>query len=432
METLPNRHRNHEIETLSERFFKSCFPASWIINSFQIDYGIDYNCEITTNQKVTGNNFSIQLKGKETEPNLENIKITLKRSTINRWLIKLEPTMVIVYIMDENKAFWTWFENDTIDLTAKNESFTISIPRQNNLNDINWEILSQYVQGIFSRRHLLYNIPKVNDQNKTAWEAFFANKFEKALSIFYEILIDNPENASIFQAIALSEFKIFNYPKALVNINKALEIEINDIFNLNKASILTEQGFLNKDDSKIFEALEIYDKLFLTGHTSYAIFYNYGSALTKLKEFEKSIFYFKKAIKIDPNQSDVWNNLGNSYMELGQHDFEMNCYENALLINPSLPETLFSKGSSMFRYFGNAEQGLPLMLQAAEKTNRYEIDNPYVFFWIAEAYLFLKDFENSIKWNETGLIFFSADNYLIKQKVKIDYAQKSFRENYLY
>src|SRR5690606_23881874 len=114
--------------------------------------------------------------------------------------------------------------------------------------------------------------------------------------------IDNPRSASIFQAIALSEFKMFNYQKALVNINKALQIEINDIFNLNKASILTEQGFLYKDDSKIFEAIEIYEKLFISGHSSYVLFYNYGSALTKLKEFEKSIFYFKKAIKIDPNQ----------------------------------------------------------------------------------------------------------------------------------
>jgi len=423
--TLPNRHRNHEIETLSERFFKNCFPASWIINSFQIDYGIDYNCEITTNQKVTGNNFSIQLKGKETEHNLENIKINLKRSTINRWLVKLEPTMVIVYIVDENKAFWTWFENDTIDLTSKNENFAISISRKNDLSKINWQMISQYVESIFSRRNLLYDTPKVDDQNRVAWQAFFDTKYEKALSLFYEILNNNPKDASLLQAIALSEYKVFNYPKALVNINKALEIENNESFNLNKASILTEQGFFNKDDSKIYEALKIYEELLLNGHSSYSLFYNYGSALTKLNEFEKSIFYFKKAIKIDPNQSEVWNNLGNSYMNIGQHDCEMNCYENALLINPNLAETLFSKGSSLFRYFRNVEQGLPLMLQAVEKSNRHEIDNPYVFFWIAEAYLFIKDFENSLKWNRKGLIFFSTDQYLIRQKAIIENAKKN-------
>ena len=147
--------------------------------------------------------------------------------------------------------------------------------------------------------------------------------------------------------------------------------------------------------------------------------------MTKSNDFEKSITYFEKAIKIDPNQSEVWNNLGNSYMNIGQHDFGMNCYENALLINPNLAETLFSKGSSLFRYFGNCEEGLPLMLQASEKTNRHEIDNPYVFFWIAEAYLFIKDFKNSGKWNNKGLTFFSADNYLIRQKATIESAKKN-------
>jgi tetratricopeptide (TPR) repeat protein len=417
---FPNRHRNHEIETLSERFFKNCCPVSWVINTFKLDYGTDYNCEITTDKKVTGNNFSVQLKGKETESSSETVKISLDRKNINRWLNKLEPTMIIVFIVDENEAFWIWFENNTVDLTKKNESFTISIPRQNKLSKIDWDFISNYVGSIFSKRHLLYEEPKLNNENKDGWKAFFEDKFEKALSIFYELIKETPSDPSILQGIALSEYKLFNYQKALVNINKALEIENNDVFNLNKASILTEQGFSNNDNSRILEAIEIYKKVISHGHNSSSLFYNYGSALTKLHEYEKSIAYFKKAIQINPNKPEVWNNLGNAYMNIGEHYLEMQCYDNALQINPDLGETLFSKGSSLFRYFGNIDDGLPLMLTATEKTNRHEIDNPYVFFWIAEAYLSKGDFENSIKWNSKGLTFFSSDNYLITQKARID------------
>ena len=420
MESFPNRHRNHEIETLSERFFKNCFPEGWIINSFNIDYGTDYNCEITTDRKVTGNNFSIQLKGKETETHNETIKISLKRTNINRWLNRLEPTMIIVFIVDEKEAFWTWFENDTVDLTQQNESFTITISRQNRLSKIDPNLISKYVGSIFSKRHLLYNAPKLDNQNEQAWKAFFDNKFEKALSFFYELIKQEPNDTSVLQGIALSEYNLFNYQKALVNINKALEIENNDSFNLNKASILTEQGFLNNDNSKIFEAIDIYKKIISNGNASSTLFYNYGSALTKLTEYEESISYFKKAIRLNPNKPEVWNNLGNSYMNLEQHHLEMECYDNALQINPDLGETLFSKGSSLFRYFGNIEEGLSLMLKATEKTNRYEIDNPNVFFWIAEAYLSKRDFENSVKWNKKGLICFSADTYLIAQKTRIE------------
>lgn len=427
MEDYPNRHRNHEIETLSERFFKNCFPVGWIINSFQIDYGTDYNCEITKDKRVIGNNFSIQLKGKETEPNTENVKVTLKRTTINRWLNKLEPTMIIVFIVDENKAFWTWFDTNTVDLTLKNENFTISISRHNNLSNTNWDLVSSHVGDIFSRRHLLYSAPELDDQNENAWKAFFDNKFEKALSDFYEIIKENPNNASILEAIALSEYHLFNYQKALININKALEIIDNDSFNLNKASILTEQGFYSNDNSKIFDAIDIYEKLILSGHISNSLFYNYGSALIKLNEYEKSIYYFRQAILLDANKPEVWNNLGNSYMNLGQHRLEMKCYENALQINPNLGEALFSKGSSLFKNFGKVDEGLTLMLQSTENTNRHEIDNPYVFFWIAEAYLTKKDFENSTKWNSKGLSFFSADNFLISQKNRIDDGRKTYR-----
>lgn len=427
MKDYPNRHRNHEIETLSDRFFKNCFPASWIINSFQIDYGTDYNCEITIDRKVIGNNFSIQLKGKETEPNSEKVTVTLKRTTINRWLNKLEPTMIIVYIVDENEAFWTWFDSSTIDLTLKNENFTVSISRHNKLSDTDWDLVSSYVGDIFSRRHLLYSEPKIDDKNQVAWTAFFDNKFEKALSEFYEIIKENPKNASILEAIALSEYHLFNYQKALISINKALEISNNDSFNLNKASILTEQGIFANDNSKILEAIDIYQKLILGGHISYSLFYNYGSALTKLNDYQNSIYYFRQAILLDANKPEVWNNLGNSYMNLGQHQLEMECYDNALQINPDLGETLFSKGSSLFKNFGKVDEGLTLMLQSTEKTNRHEIDNPYVFFWVAEAYLTKNDFENSTKWNSKGLTFFSTDNFLISQKNRINDGKKNYR-----
>lgn len=427
MEDLPNRHRNHEIETLSERFLNNCIPVGWVLNPFKIDYGTDFNCEIARDNKVTGKNFTIQLKGKENESNNQTIKIKLKKTTINRWLNKLEPTMVVAYIVEENEAFWMWFENTAVDLTLKNESYVISVPRFNRLSKTNWENVSQYVEEIFSKRNLLYDIPKIDDENEIAWKSFFEHKYEKALSYFYDLIKQNPKDTSILEAIALSEYQLFNYQKALISINKALGIEYQDNFALNKASILTEQGFINNDNYKILEAIKLYEEILLSGYSSYQLFYNYGSALTKINEYEKSINYFEQAIKINPNKSEVWNNLGNSYMNIGQHKLEMECYDNALLITPDMPETLFSKGSSLFRYFGEIDEGLALMLQATEKSSRHEIDNPYVFFWISEAYLSKNDFKNATDWNAKGLSFFSMDDYLKNQKQKIE--QKKITTN---
>lgn len=419
MKKYPNRHRNHEIETLSEIFLKNHIPVSWIINAFQIDYGTDYNCEITSENKVIGNNFSIQLKGKETEKNQEMVKIVLKRTNINRWLNRLEPTLIVVYIVDENEAYWKWIKNDTVNLTQNNNSFTISIPRKNKLSNLNWELIAEFVKSIFNKRYLLYDTPKIDNKNIKGWNSFYKSKFEESLSEFYQIIKQKPNDSLILEAIAIAEYNLFNYQKALININKAIEINNNSQFRFLKASILTEQGFVQNDNAKIIEAIKMYKKIIDEGYNSAEVFYNYGSALVKLQKYDNSIKYFKYALKLNPNKAEVWNNLGNSYMNIGQHQLEMLCYNNALKINPNLAETIFSKGSSLFRYFGKTDEGLQLMLNSTEKTNRYEIDNPYVFFWIAEAYLHKKDFLNSSKWNSKGLLYFSTDKYLITQKKRI-------------
>lgn len=418
-EELPNRHRNHIIESLSDRFMRKYIPIEWVLNQFQIDYGTDYNCEITTVNGVTGNNFTIQLKGKEIELNKEKIKINLKRTTITRWLKRLEPTMIIVYICDEDEAFWMWFDNDTVDLTKNNTSFLVSVDRQNSLSKTLWSEVSKYIENIFLRKHLLYETPKISSKNEEAWKSFADENYEKAVFLFKEALEETPLDISMLEGIAISQYRNHNYLNALVNISKAIELKTNDNYLLIQASILTEKGFLERDQNQIREAIKIYSHLFSQGYSSYYLHYNFGSALTKMKKYDDSIIHYELAVAIDRNKPEVWNNLANSYLNLGMHEKEMECYDNALQLNPNLAESIFSKGSSLFRYFGKLEQGLELMLLATTKTSRHEVDNPYVFFWIAESYIKKGDLKNAKYWNKRGLMFFPIDKFLLDQKERI-------------
>lgn len=420
-ENLPKKHRNHEIEKLSERHFNSLFPIEWVSNSFKVDYGTDFNCEIVKNQGVTGITFSVQLKGKETEKNKSHISISnIKRSTINRWLNKLEPTLLIVYIVDENESYWKWFEDNTVDLTSENKTFTIQLSRENKLSEIDWNSTEHYVTKIFNQRYLIYDFPTNEKANQKAWELYFDREFEKALPLFKRIVKTNNNDALIWNAIATCQYDLFDYQKALLSINKALEIEQdNKIINLTKASILTEQGAIENDNAKVENALIIYRKLIEVGYYSSTLFYNYASALTKIGDYSNSIPEFEKAIYLPPNKPQIWNNLGNAYMNLGIHDLEIECYDKALMLNPNQPETLFSKGSSFFRYFGEVYKGLELMLKASVKTQRYEFDLPYLYFWIAEAYLEKGILKEAINWNNKGLSIFSTDKYLLHQNNRI-------------
>lgn len=418
---LPNNHRNHQLERLSEIYFDSIFPTTWIKNKFQIDYGTDYNCEIAReiDNGVTGMNFTVQMKGKETESNLGEITVSgVKRSTINRWLNRLEPTMIVVYLEDEKEAYWIWFENNTVDLTHDYKTFTIKLPRANRLSQISWKEISEELKIIFSRKNLLYEYPKIDDTNEKAWALYFEKRYEEALPLLKEISKEKP-NGELWNAIALCQYILFSYQEAFININKSIEFGENFMNLSNKAAILTEQGFSTKDELKIQQAIEIYERLLKMTEASAITYYNYGSALTKVGTYENAKTLLQKAIELDSNNPTFWNNLGNVYMHLEQHQLEMICYDNALQLNPELPETLFTKGSSLFKNFGQVEVGLALMLKASELSTRYQFDFPYLFWWISEAYTYKNETDNAILWNKKGLNTFSTDPYLLEQNQRL-------------
>lgn len=418
--SLPLRNRSHELETISENYFKNNIPTSWIVNKPALDYGTDYDCEIVIDNEVTGMTFLVQLKATQEEVNEKYVKVILKKTTINRWLVKLNPTILIAYVDNEKEAYWMWFEDNKVDLTLKNKTYTINIPKLNKLSTFNWNECIKYVENIFKKRYLLHSIPNVINRNGEAWKFYVEENYQKALTIFYEILDDDLNNTQILEVASLCEYKIFNYQKALILINRALDIQNNESFRLNKASILTEQGNINNDKFKINEAITIFKDLINDNYISDTIYYNLGSALSRNGDYRDSIEYFKKAIQLNPNKVEIWNNLGNSYMNLNIHTLEMECYEKALSINPEQPETLFSMGSSMFKFFGIKDKSLELMLKAASLTDRYEYDNPNFFFWIAQIYIARSEIDKAKEWNKRGLKHFSSDTYLIEQSKKIE------------
>ena len=361
----------------------------------------------------------MQLKGKETDSGKEFVTISkIKRTTINRWLNRLEPTMIVAYLVDEHEAYWIWFENNSVDLTKSNETFQIKIPKNNKYSKIEWVEISNYVEDIFSRKNFLYEIPH-QDDNSTAWDFYFKHDYDKALPLLKDMSINDKEGI-VWNALAYCYYQLYHYQDALISVNKALEFNQNKTFLLNKASILTEQGLLQKDKSKLNIAAQIFQTLLEQDKNSYTLHYNYSNALKGLNDYQGAEFELIKCLKLNPNYAQAWKNLGSLYYEFGLHDEEIACYDKALTINPNLQEAIFSKGVTLFKVFNQVDQGLQLMLRSTEISNRFEIDFPYVFFWIAEAYIHKHSIELAEKWNWKGINNNPSDLYLLKQKDRIE------------
>jgi len=426
MDNLPIRPRNHILETISENYLRTQIPPEWILSKSEIDYGTDFNCEVSIENQVIGTNFSIQLKAKEKDENETFVLVKkLKKGTINRWLKRLEPTAIVVYVEELKEAFWTWIEKDTFDLTKKNKTYQIKIPKTNILSLTDWKKLHADVEIIFSKRYRLYELPKniTKIEEQETWNLYINHNYPLALLGFNKLIKIDSENPLFWNSIAICEYQLYNYKKALIAINKALELKDDNSIRLNKASILTEYGTELQDDHLLELAIKEYNQL-LPDNFDNNVLYNYANCQKALKQFVVAKDSYEKSLQINPNNAKAWKNLGSVYFELQNHNLEIVCYDNALEIEPNLSEAIFSKGVTTFKIFGKTEQGLELMIKAEklDANKNYELSFPYVYFWIAEAYLDLKNIEKASKWNKKGLTINPIDNYFIQQSDRIKMA----------
>ena len=74
---------------------------------------------------------------------------------------------------------------------------------------------------------------------------------------------------------------------------------------------------------------------------------NKGASLKSLGRFDEAIQCYDQALRIDPQYAAAWSNKGNSLASLGRFDEALQCFEQALRITPQLVEAWVSKGASL-------------------------------------------------------------------------------------
>ena len=79
-----------------------------------------------------------------------------------------------------------------------------------------------------------------------------------------------------------------------------------------------------------FEEVLEYEK------SNWVYYYNLANTQDKLNKISKAYENYQKAIRLNPNDADLWNNNGNSERKLGYLDKALISYENALKIKPAL------------------------------------------------------------------------------------------------
>ena len=70
----------------------------------------------------------------------------------------------------------------------------------------------------------------------------------------------------------------------------------------------------------------------------------FGSTNITLQQYQKAIFNFNKAIRINPHIPDIYYNLGLAYYHIGKMDNAIENYQKAIYLKPDYDEAFCNMG----------------------------------------------------------------------------------------
>ncbi|WP_196799769.1 MULTISPECIES: DUF4365 domain-containing protein [unclassified Thioalkalivibrio] len=109
---MPQRPRNHQLETESVRALQAIIPSTWVLRLFDSDYGVDGEIEIFSNDgHATGKKLLVQLKATDNEEPKTPLKVRLKRATVNYLSSFESPALIVLYISTEESLYFRWLHS---------------------------------------------------------------------------------------------------------------------------------------------------------------------------------------------------------------------------------------------------------------------------------------------------------------------------------
>lgn len=101
-------------------------------------------------------------------------------------------------------------------------------------------------------------------------------------------------------------------------------------------------------------------------HTKEKILIHKGIDMVKRGMYEKALEYYDRALEINQNSSDAWNNKGVALYRLDRVDEALQCYSRALEIDPSNLDAMRNI-AFVHRALGDLEKALELYETVIEK-----------------------------------------------------------------
>tara|TARA_B100000575_G_scaffold292359_1_gene300492 strand:- start:384 stop:2384 length:2001 start_codon:yes stop_codon:yes gene_type:complete len=139
--------------------------------------------------------------------------------------------------------------------------------------------------------------------------------------------------------------------------------------------ILNILGIINHDLNNLDKSIKNFNDILKINPNFSDAYYNLGNIFKKKKQIDKSIENYKKCIDLNPNKYEAYNNLGNIYKDIGKTSLAIDNYLECLNINQNYVVALqnFSVCLKNFKFY---KTSLKVTKQIENLLNYDEIVRP--------------------------------------------------------
>ncbi|MCD6451392.1 MAG: tetratricopeptide repeat protein [Acidobacteria bacterium] len=176
-------------------------------------------------------------------------------------------------------------------------------------------------------------VKKIDEANQLMSE----KKYKEAITIFEQILKENPQIYTLEKNIGSAYFELGNYDKALEHYQKYLENDptATDVL-INIVNTYLEKGELDN-------ALAYLEKIKEETITDPVTFYNIGSLFFGKGDTDLAIKYYQKTLLKDPNFADAYFQLGLCYFQKGDMEQAKINFKKVIELAPDSPNASLAK-----------------------------------------------------------------------------------------
>jgi len=181
----------------------------------------------------------------------------------------------------------------------------------------------------------------------------------------------------------------FDLNKEFLKIEEKLK---NDPKNIN---LIMDKAFIFSHGREIERAITLYETILITHPNNARALTELCVLQTSLRDKQMAEHYCKEAVKVNPTESLVYDNLGLSYFKLGEFRASLKPFLESIALNEGsvLPQNHLANSFLALREYVAAETYLKTLLN--DKLN--SLDSAMIYHGLYYAYEGVKDYDRALQ-----------------------------------